>query len=904
MNFSRLIMRRKKTVVLVWIIIFIALIPLILNYGKFVSYSIPSSALSQSESGRAQTALAAISPINSSITVVVPLDSVQANSNFEGLINSTLQFQNAINASALPNLSNTKSAFSDYAGFLNGILEPNTALILNSYGNISELSNQIYSYPSRFIGNWSTSGYTQSTINTTAIQTQKASDDATYVALFINNLSASYASYPTLDPAARVQNATVGAAIIAFSAESSNPYLFAVLDDMNVTNYQTSVLSVTAQVISQFSGNPTPVQVIQVIFAGGNPGLTYVEQYGLLGAPSFITQSYISPNNSTFLVNINFNVDDKYRGANNFYPSQNATSEVRALAVKYFGNNALVTGQGAVAYDTQSLTSSSGFVFGFTFLFLVIAVALTLRSAVSSILALLIVSLATGLGYVAVYITGLALGRVDFTVTYTLTAVILGVATDYLIFILSRYREELRNQKTREEAFEIATNKAGFAVIVSGLTVAGSLGALSFISNLRSWGPVLLGSVLLTVALETTLLPAIVAIIGEGLFRRKIGARTSKPVNYTRSIFYKTAKFSSSKYKKFFVVGLILLVAAPSIYLWFTLPTTYNFSEGLPRNLQSVKGLNTINSQFGADLIYPTFVIVNFSQPAIDSNGTFTSQAISSLRADAAYIVQTKGIIQAVGPAVNGTQVIDPSSVISTQYIFNKGYNAYFVVFTKSDPYSDAALSTTKQLRSNTNFLVGGLSSSVIDLKNYYTAALTQLEIIILIVIAIVLGVSLRKAYYPLISLSGVFISITWTTGILYLITKYILNEQLIFLIPIVLYVILMSLGNDFTVFILTRVKEEQSKLGAREGLEKAMVGSGAVVTSLGIILAVSLGSLAFVPYGFLEQIGIAFVISLLLDTFIIRTFYFPAMITIFNREKTDKSENKTEQTIDEIKKD
>ena len=62
------------------------------------------------------------------------------------------------------------------------------------------------------------------------------------------------------------------------------------------------------------------------------------------------------------------------------------------------------------------------------------------------------------------------------------------------------------------------------------------------------------------------------------------------------------------------------------------------------------------------------------------------------------------------------------------------------------------------------------------------------------------------------------------------------------------------------------------------------MVGSGAVVTSLGVILAVSLGSLAFVPYGFLQQIGIAFVISLLLDTFIIRTLYFPAMLRIFQR--------------------
>jgi RND superfamily putative drug exporter len=103
------------------------------------------------------------------------------------------------------------------------------------------------------------------------------------------------------------------------------------------------------------------------------------------------------------------------------------------------------------------------------------------------------------------------------------------------------------------------------------------------------------------------------------------------------------------------------------------------------------------------------------------------------------------------------------------------------------------------------------------------------------------------------------------------------------FVCTLVLFVILMSLGNDFTVFIFTRVKEEQAKFGFNEGLARGMVGSGAVVTALGLILAVSLGSLGLVPYGFLQQIGIAFVVSLVLDTFVIRTFYFPAMIKLLD---------------------
>ncbi len=119
----------------------------------------------------------------------------------------------------------------------------------------------------------------------------------------------------------------------------------------------------------------------------------------------------------------------------------------------------------------------------------------------------------------------------------------------------------------------------------------------------------------------------------------------------------------------------------------------------------------------------------------------------------------------------------------------------------------------------------------------------------------------------------------------LYLISNYLLHIQLIYLIPIILFIILFSLGNDYTVFISSRIVEEVKKENFEEGLRKGMVGSAKTVTSLGLILAISLGSLAFIPVAFLEELGLAFVISLVIDTFIIRTFYFPSMLSIFHRK-------------------
>jgi RND superfamily putative drug exporter len=690
-----------------------------------------------------------------------------------------------------------------------------------------------------------------------------------------------FISYSTSTSGLSNSESSKAQAILASLSPQNSTLIVEVQSGQNAVQTGDSILQFQSQlsakhipyVASSSSAFSDYAQYLNAI-EGGNVGTSFVEANGLSGAPSFITKSSVSPDNSAYLVTVNFNVTENYRTANNEYPSQSATPAVRALAQSVFGSSALVTGQGAIAYDTQSITSSSGFVFGFTFVFLAIAVALTLASVISPLAALLFVSLSTAIGYVGIYATGLLFGHVDFTVTYTLTAVLLGVTTDYLVFILSRYREGLTSGLSSNDALATATSKAGFAVVVSGVTVAGGLGVLSFVSDLRTWGPVLLISILMTVLLVTTLLPAIASYVGPRMFLKRSMKVVEEKHFYRKSRFYRTANFSMRR--RYLVVGVILLLAAPTVYFWFNVPTTYNFNEGLPKNLQSVQAFNSLNQKFGSNLIYPTYVIANFTQSVLLPNGSLTQSGYSSLKQIATQISGTPGVNQVVGPVSAST-----GGAVSGSFIFNGGHNAYFLVFTSFDPYSQQAINVVDSLRHDSGFLVGGLTSGLIDLQSSNAVTYSELEVLIVAVVALILGISFRSLKYPLISLSGVFISITWTTGILYLISKYILGEALIYLIPIVLFVILMSLGNDFSVFIFTRVKEEQAKLGPEEGLSRAMVGSGKVVTALGVILAVSLGSLGLVPFGFLQQIGIAFVVSLLIDTFVIRTVYFPAMIRL-----------------------
>ena len=98
-----------------------------------------------------------------------------------------------------------------------------------------------------------------------------------------------------------------------------------------------------------------------------------------------------------------------------------------------------------------------------------------------------------------------------------------------------------------------------------------------------------------------------------------------------------------------------------------------------------------------------------------------------------------------------------------------------------------------------------------------------------------------------------------------------------------------MSLGNDFSTFVLSRVKEALEQERSVDSMSEAFSLSGNVVSSLGIILAFSLGSLSLLPIAFLRELGVVFIISLLLDTFVIRPIYFPALLSALFRVPKEK---------------
>ncbi len=879
-RFSATILGHPKLVLLVWIVAFVALVPIATLYLQSINYSTSSAGIPGSQSAQAQQLLASVHPELSTLIVAAP-----PGSNASALCQRELAFASGVAQSDFSYYNSTQSVCGEFATLLDSVYEPLRPTIAANYTAFRETSFAVYGFPAAFLANWTPAD--RATINGTF--TNSSGQMFGYDLAFRDWLLANFSS--TVPPAELVNRAVASTAPAYFGQTPLEAFRLTItLRASNVVTYRTNVTRATAAGLNAtFAAFRIPFssQLVTAFLAAGDGGTNYVQAYGWSSAPTALRSQFVAPDGSLTLLFVTFNVTDGFRGPDNFYPAQAATPKVRLLATTFFGPAAGVTGNGAISYDTQAATSAEGFLFALTFVFLAGMVALTLRSWIAPLLTLLFVVLGTLVGYFAIWLTALFLGPVSYLVTYVQEAVVLGIATDFLVFIVYRYREELLAGRDHASAVRTATETAGPAVLTSAVTVAAGLGALYFLPGTQTWGPVLFLNVLLVGIAVATLLPVLLLVLGPRLFLRSRRASSPRPIE--RSPFYRAADWAVRR--KGVVLAVVLIVGVPTIVGALSAPTTYDLTQGLPASYPSVATLNAAVQAFGSNLLYPTYVLVHNGSGYLSPNGSLSSGAIASLHAVAQAIYGTATVTRVAGPFALGTNLTNATAegaIVSgaTSFVFANGTWAYWVVYSSTNPFTDAGASFVASLRSHPGWVVGGAAAATVDQRAQNSYLYPELELLIVVLIGVVLGVAFRSISDPLISLSGVFLSITATTVLLYGITTYLLHQALIYLIPVILFVILVSLGNDYTVFILSRVREERQSAPAELAIPRGIGHSGAVVTSLGLILAVSLGSLALQPLGFLTQLGIAFAISLVLDTFVVRLFYFPAMLRLAARPR------------------
>jgi uncharacterized membrane protein YdfJ with MMPL/SSD domain len=240
----------------------------------------------------------------------------------------------------------------------------------------------------------------------------------------------------------------------------------------------------------------------------------------------------------------------------------------------------------------------------------------------------------------------------------------------------------------------------------------------------------------------------------------------------------------------------------------------------------------------------------------------------------------------------------DPQTNQALQlFISDNGKACRVYIVLDSSPQSNEALTTVEDIRttiesdldtpefSGYQVAVGGTTASLADVRTILDSDFTKVQIVVLCGIFVVFVILLRSLVAPIYLLLTVILSYATTLGLVSWIFQGLLGQDGIsFIVPIVVFVLLVALGADYNIFLMSRVREESETKPTREATRTAAGITGSVITACGIILAGTFAALLVSPIRIMVQVGTAVAIGILIDTFIVRSLVVPAIAALIGR--------------------
>lgn len=596
-----------------------------------------------------------------------------------------------------------------------------------------------------------------------------------------------------------------------------------------------------------------------------------------------------------------------------------------------------VTGTEAIGADEVSGTASS---FAQTAIISVLLVLAILLLVYRSLVAALVPLVTIGISYVVAQglIAVLAAHglKVASLAAVFMVVMVFGAGTDYCLFLVSRYRQELASGPSRSQALGKARAAVAPVLVASGATVI-----LAFLSELtaqfgmyRTMGPAIGVAIAVTVVAGLTLTPAMLALLGRWAFwpasLTGAGAGTPRTQRWER-----IAAAVSSHPKKLSLAVIAVLAAASSGTFW--LHQSYDLLSEVPASSDSAAGATLLAKHFPSGDLAPIEVLIQTSQPirtpdrlaAIDrlTDELKTVPGVSQVRS----ATQPSGApITANAPAgqLGGIQALkalglDPDKVdvtplytamaspqglrltepVLTRYpqlgrqvlgVFyaTRGASTRLLVAADGDPFSSAALRLVPELQDATaasigngplagaSILVGGSPAAFHDISVATSTDFHHIAAIVVAVILLVLCLLLRSVVAPVYLLGTVLLSYAASLGLTVGVFSGLLGRGgLPFWLPLLLFVILVALGADYNIFLTGRMREALNEgASPAQAALVALVQTGPVITSAGLILAGTFFALMFAPLEPLSEAGFAVTVGVLIDTFVVRTALVPSL--------------------------
>lgn len=522
-----------------------------------------------------------------------------------------------------------------------------------------------------------------------------------------------------------------------------------------------------------------------------------------------------------------------------------------------------MTGAAPQSLDSEESSAKTMQIVGLaTIVLIVVLLALIFHSVIICLLPIVVVTLvsliATGLIAFANDIFDL---KADSSIQVILIVVLYGIGTDYILFLLYRYRERLRTGEDTKVAIGTALERAGEAIASAGGAVIVSFLALvlSSLSIFRSIGPALAIAVAVTLLAALTLVPALLTLLGRALFWPSKKWRDEPTGTRFASI-----GTSLGKHPVRFAGGAGLLLAVLASFTIGFNPS-FDFNSSLPKDVESTKAIKTLEKGLPAGVTDPTTVLLHsdnaLDKATIDMFGTDLGKA--------------EGIAQ-VSPGVASE---DGRTVV---------YNALL----DHDPTSDAAIADVKgpirdaahdAAPDGAEAFVGGTTSVFVDMHKAMNRDYSVVFPVAAVVIMIILALLLRSLVAPWYLMASVGLGFGATLGATVIVFQHIQGlDGLIFMLPIYIYLFVVALGTDYNILMIARLREEAREgRSPRDAAAQAVRHAGPTIAAAGVILAGTFAALMLGGNSLITSMGFALSFGIFVAAFVMAMFLTPALTAL-----------------------
>jgi RND superfamily putative drug exporter len=565
-----------------------------------------------------------------------------------------------------------------------------------------------------------------------------------------------------------------------------------------------------------------------------------------------------------------------------------------------------------------------------------------------------------------------------FKTTRIFVVVILfGAGTDYCLFLIARYKEELQHGLRPQAAISGALARVGNALAASALTTILGLGMMFFadFGKYSNSGPAIALCLVVALAACVSLAPAMLRFGGWivfwpfGIEASRAGQEPSSPGVATPELrlqntttlrptllggfWQRTSRIIIARPGLILVASLFLLapltrpvrVLVGNVFSpegesrQFGVPVTYDLLSELRSDCPSVRGTHLLWRHFPADQTGPVTVLATDKNAAFDSKeGRRKIALLTKELSELEYvdsqgqrtqpIMSVRSLTEPMGDAPGSFSPLSAAGRRKLVSLHHPKTKAAFVSqepslqgkITKLDlifqynPFSKESVRLLYFIEQHliekandqasdwfgTEFDFVGTTAGIRDLETVTSSDQHRIQVLVVLAVLGVLIVILRRPMICVYLILSVLVGYYVTIGTTELFFSWLHGDSFTGLdwkVPLFLFVILIAVGEDYNIYLATRVFEEQRRRGPVEGLRVAVVRTGGIITSCGVIMAGTFASMTTGTIRMMHELGFALALGVLLDTFIIRTILVPAFLAILARREERKSSNTPAQS-------